>query len=406
MASSSETDDPDDVILLGITRHSPVLPQRLLAAVSTADADALHIFRASVVRRDGPKRWHETAPLPSSLAHGSRANASSDVSTHGASDSAISQALADLCHGRWLSDVAVNTYLAEVWQAVNESMPVYLFSTFFFSQLYSRHVFTSEELDSAPQIDYLAVQRWTRKSLPLQNKDILVIPIHENAVHWCLLIVHIPKRQILYCDSVYENAAYYDARRARRLIKALYLWLVLEAVDKCCEQRVLRKPGPCGTQGSDSICMHGMASSMDNFKSSMHSATMADKSADEGCIEQAVAAVQDLSMKDKLSFFSDAGIADVPGERCDNAGSCFDCYGWHAVLVSNLPVQKDDASCGVYMAAFAELILRGFAPPYEFSQTHIATMRLGMAAIIKGLPNNVHITFASSKDRWVWDTVR
>jgi len=31
-------------------------------------------------------------------------------------------------------------------------------------------------------------------------QDVLIVPVHENGIHWCLLVVHIVKRQILYCD--------------------------------------------------------------------------------------------------------------------------------------------------------------------------------------------------------------
>lgn len=109
-----------------------------------------------------------------------------------------------------------------------------------------------------------------------------MVPVHENGIHWCLLVVHIPKRQILYCDryalmefqhhrqmqilfaacimrcqgvtglnatesmsfkcltcSVFDHAEYYDEKRTHHMVKALFMWLVLEAFDKCCEERIL-----------------------------------------------------------------------------------------------------------------------------------------------------------------------
>lgn len=59
----------------------------------------------------------------------------------------------------------MNMYLAEVWRKLDTSMRVHVFSTFFFSQLYSKRIANTEELDKDPIIDYAAVQRWVPQTL-------------------------------------------------------------------------------------------------------------------------------------------------------------------------------------------------------------------------------------------------
>ena len=46
---------------------------------------------------------------------------------------------------------------------------------------------------------YFAKFRWT-KTNPLGNKELLVVPVHENLVHWCLMAIHVPSRSIYYLD--------------------------------------------------------------------------------------------------------------------------------------------------------------------------------------------------------------
>ena len=41
--------------------------------------------------------------------------------------------------------------------------------------------------------------RWT-KTNPMATKDLIVVPVHENMVHWCVLAVHVPSKTIFYLD--------------------------------------------------------------------------------------------------------------------------------------------------------------------------------------------------------------
>lgn len=61
--------------------------------------------------------------------------------------------------------------------------------------------------------------------------------------------------------SMFENAEYYNEERARKLIRALFAWVVLEAQDKKCWHRVMHTsvdPASLdkGTQQETAVCAH------------------------------------------------------------------------------------------------------------------------------------------------------
>jgi hypothetical protein len=56
--------------------------------------------------------------------------------------------------------------------------------------------------------------------------------------------------------------------------------------------------------------------------------------------------------------------------------------GWQGVILSTLPVQRDASSCGIFMVTFAELLLRGFGPPFCFSAEDVPDIRMGMAGLL------------------------
>jgi hypothetical protein len=59
--------------------------------------------------------------------------------------------------------------------------------------------------------------------------------------------------------------------------------------------------------------------------------------------------------------------------------------GWVGYILQNLPRQRDDASCGVFMVTFAEMVLRGWLPPYGHCQEDIPRIRQLIAARLLGL---------------------
>lgn len=34
----------------------------------------------------------------------------------------------------------------------------------------------------------------------MATKDLIVVPVHENKVHWCVMAIHIPSKTIFYMD--------------------------------------------------------------------------------------------------------------------------------------------------------------------------------------------------------------
>ncbi|GBG63613.1 hypothetical protein CBR_g38924 [Chara braunii] len=52
------------------------------------------------------------------------------------------------------------------------------------------------------------------------------------------------------------------------------------------------------------------------------------------------------------------------------------------LMTEGIPQQEDAGSCGVFMCTFAELLARGYRPPFNFSQSHIPVIRRGIAADI------------------------
>jgi hypothetical protein len=71
---------------------------------------------------------------------------------------------------------------------------------------------------------------------------------------------------------------------------------------------------------------------------------------------------------------------------------------WKGVLIGNLSKQTDDCSCGVFTAAFAELLLRGFGPPFpHVTMENVPAIRVGMAHLL--LQRHEHQTSCVLQDR-------
>ncbi|XP_057637891.1 sentrin-specific protease 2-like [Chionomys nivalis] len=90
--------------------------------------------------------------------------------------------------GEWLNDEVINFYMnLLVKRSEKESYPaLHVFSTFFYPKL--KHG------------GYSAVKRWTR-AMDLFEKEIILVPIHQNA-HWSLIEIDLRKQSIIYYDSM------------------------------------------------------------------------------------------------------------------------------------------------------------------------------------------------------------
>ncbi|KAM7534304.1 hypothetical protein Aperf_G00000106688 [Anoplocephala perfoliata] len=112
----------------------------------------------------------------------------------------------------WLNDVVVNFYLqliAHRSRQCSDMLRVLSFSSFFFTHLTS--------------VGYSGVRRWTR-STDLFSHDLVLIPIHDRGMHWCLACVDFRKQTVSYYDSLH---GYND-----RCLETILEYLDSESKDK------------------------------------------------------------------------------------------------------------------------------------------------------------------------------
>ncbi|XP_052845233.1 sentrin-specific protease [Drosophila gunungcola] len=118
-----------------------------------------------------------------------------------------------LLNFRWLNDVIINFYMNLLTErsekCVGQLPSVYAMNTFFVPRLL--------------QSGHAGVKRWTRK-VDLFSKDIIPVPVHSNGVHWCMAIIHMRDKTILYYDSIGGGN--------QKVLDALEAYLQQESLDK------------------------------------------------------------------------------------------------------------------------------------------------------------------------------
>ncbi|CAH8558511.1 unnamed protein product [Schistosoma turkestanicum] len=93
----------------------------------------------------------------------------------------------------WLSDMVINFYLQLLQHRSQRqtNLPrIAVLSTFFYAKL-----------TSSAGGGYAGVRRWTRQ-LKLFDQDIVLIPIHDRGMHWCLSSIDLRAKTITYYDSM------------------------------------------------------------------------------------------------------------------------------------------------------------------------------------------------------------
>lgn len=91
---------------------------------------------------------------------------------------------------KWLNDMVINFYMELLVERSkqNENLPkVYSMNTYFFKSLMER--------------GYVAVQRWTRK-VDIFAYDVILVPVNEDEIHWCLAAIDLKQESIKYYDSM------------------------------------------------------------------------------------------------------------------------------------------------------------------------------------------------------------
>lgn len=349
-------------------------------------------------------------------------------------DEALSgQSFASLGQAQWLQSSIINSYLELLYgHFPADPAHVHLFNTFFFTKLCGTcesDIF-DDNTDPLTCIDYDAVRRWTIKRNPVANTNVIIIPVHENDVHWCLVAVDIRKRNILYFDSMVRRGDYYNAARSRRVMEIVWSWLVLEAHDKQCTSRLFSggteycrvaakqsvQGGVAHSQSRTGItrsfgCNASQAPASVARTSEHHGPTGANNPKNDctsSCAHEPSCGVSAQNVTRPAALKEEGGsrvagtahlmaMLQVNDARHEpslppskalgppSAETLCTCTGhgqheWTMQVVSNLPHQSDGSSCGVFMIGFADLLMRGIWPPYAFSQAHIPDMRIGIAA--------------------------
>ncbi|CAL8068415.1 unnamed protein product [Calicophoron daubneyi] len=126
--------------------------------------------------------------------------------------------LTTLTGSNWLSDMVINFYMQLLYHRSQEQQQkpplprIAVLSTFFYAKL------------TAPTGGgYSGVRRWTRQ-LNLMDQDLVLIPIHDRGMHWCLACIDFRSKTITYFDSM--------GSPNDRCLKELKSYLENECLDK------------------------------------------------------------------------------------------------------------------------------------------------------------------------------
>lgn len=92
--------------------------------------------------------------------------------------------LSTLDQQNWLNDQVMNMYGELIMESAHHK--VHYFNSFFFQQLVTK--------------GYEGVRRWTKK-VDLFSKTLLLVPIHLEDIHWCLMAADIASKRIDLYDS-------------------------------------------------------------------------------------------------------------------------------------------------------------------------------------------------------------
>ncbi|KAG0606046.1 hypothetical protein M758_9G109100 [Ceratodon purpureus] len=120
----------------------------------------------------------------------------------------------------WLNDEVINVYMELLKERElrnpEKFLKCHFFNTFFYNKLFK----------DAQSYDYQGVRRWTtRKKLgySLLECDKILVPIHQD-VHWCLAVIDMQRKKLLYFDSLQG--------RDSNVLKCLARYIVDEARER------------------------------------------------------------------------------------------------------------------------------------------------------------------------------
>ncbi|VDM21489.1 unnamed protein product [Hydatigera taeniaeformis] len=96
----------------------------------------------------------------------------------------------------WLNDMIINFYLQML---AHRSRLTVSATSAGALRVATMNSFFYPKLISGP--GYAGVRRWTR-SINLFEHDIILIPIHDRTIHWCLVAIDLRRRTLSYYDSM------------------------------------------------------------------------------------------------------------------------------------------------------------------------------------------------------------
>ena len=119
-------------------------------------------------------------------------------------------------NGEWLNDEVMNFYLKLIQERSDKAgcMNIHIHNTFFFSKL--------TENDS---YQYGNVRRWTRK-IDLFEKDVVIIPVNYENIHWALAVAYMKSKHLVVLDSRKNSS------RCMSTLKCLRKYFLDEYLDK------------------------------------------------------------------------------------------------------------------------------------------------------------------------------
>ena len=178
----------------------------------------------------------------------------------------------------------------------------------------------------------------------------------------------------MLCCSMIGRRDHFKPARAAYLLNSLFAWLLLEAHDKGCVDRIF---GPVAGLQNSTTETHSSpgGGAPGHAASTTHSIWALGAWA----FRQAQQLLQ-LPLQQLLGTQagSDAPAAVTLAQLVARSG-------WKGAIVEGTPRQLDESSCGVFMSAFATQVLTGHAPPYDMTQADVPALRTAIAATLLGV---------------------